>query len=443
MKSPSESQGVSMKPNRNRWVAFTIFFLFMLLHQMDKLLIGPLTTAIMNEFHITKTQMGAVFTGALVVGAIAYPLWGYLYDKYARAKLLALASAIWGATTWISAIAPTFPLFLASRASTGIDDSSYPGLYSLMADYFPPSTRGKIYGLLQLTSPIGYLLGMLLALLLGGVIGWRNIFYITGSLGLVLAVVIFFSVKDAPRGKSEPEFAGLEQIGVYKFDWKIARDLLKKKSLWLIFIQGFFGVFPWNVITYWFFAYLETERHYDQGQIMFTMVFAVLILASGYPLGGAVGDYFFKRSPRGRLWVGTVGVLVGAVLMTITMNIPIESTVLFAIMLALTAIFIPIAGPNVISTVYDITLPEVRSTAYAIESFIESIGAATAPLIAGIIADQSSLKNAILIISVSTWLLCALFFAIAIRYVPADVASLRKQMQERADNEKFQLAIIK
>jgi MFS transporter, Spinster family, sphingosine-1-phosphate transporter len=430
-----------MKPNRSRWVAFAIFFAFMLLHQMDKLLIGPLTTSIMDEFHITKTQMGAVFTGALVVGAIAYPLWGFLYDKYSRAKLLALASAMWGATTWLSAIAPTYPSFLATRASTGIDDSSYPGLYSLMADYFSPSVRGKIYGLLQLTSPVGYLLGMLLALMLGGVIGWRSIFYITGSLGILLAVVILFSVKEAPRGKSEPEFENLEQIGVYRFDWKIARDLLKKKSLWLIFIQGFFGVFPWNVITYWFFAYLETERGYSQSQIMFTMVFAVLVLASGYPIGGAIGDYFFKKSPKGRLWVGTAGVLIGAILMTITLNIPNQSTILFAIMLALTAIFIPIAGPNVISTVYDVTLPEVRSTAYAIESFIESIGAAAAPLIAGIIADQSSLRDAILIISVVTWLLCALFFAIATRFIPADVATMRKQMQERADKEKLNVSV--
>ena len=66
---------------------------------------------------------------------------------------------------------------------------------------------------------------------------------------------------------------------------------------------------------------------------------------------------------------------------------------LFLVMLALTALFIPFASPNVISTVYDITLPEVRSTALSIQSFIESAGAALSPLIAGLIADRSSLHD--------------------------------------------------
>ena len=61
----------------------------MLLHQADKLLIGPLTTPIMAEFNLNRAQMGFVTTGALLVGAVMYPLWGYLYDRYARAKLLA------------------------------------------------------------------------------------------------------------------------------------------------------------------------------------------------------------------------------------------------------------------------------------------------------------------------------------------------------------------
>ena len=114
----------------------------MLLHQSDRLLIGPLTSKIMDTYHINEVQMGAIFTGALLVSSILYPVWGYLFDRYARARLLALASFIWGSTTWISAIAPTYPTFFASRASTGIDDSSYPGLYSLIADYFRAGSAG-------------------------------------------------------------------------------------------------------------------------------------------------------------------------------------------------------------------------------------------------------------------------------------------------------------
>ena len=421
--------------SRHRWFVVAVFFCFMLLHQSDRLLIGTLTPNIMETFRITMTQMGAVSTGALIVGAICYPIWGYLYDRYGRAKLLALSSFIWGSTTWLNAIAPTYKAFLFTRATTGIDDSSYPGLYSLISDYFGPKVRGKIFGLLQLSMPLGFLIGMILALSLRDVIGWRGVFYITGSLGVILAFVIFFGVREPPRGASEPEMAGVEQITTYRFSWPVARALFSKRSLRLLFIQGFFGVFPWNVITFWFITYLERERGYTGTTLFVTMAAAVIVLAAGYPLGGALGDRLFRRTPRGRAIISTIGVLAGAVLLWITMGVPTENQALFLVMLALTALFIPFAAPNVISTVYDVTLPEVRSTAMSIQSFIESAGAALSPLIAGFIADRSSLGNAILLICISTWILCAIFFAVVAFLVPQDIRTLRGQMQERAEKE--------
>ena len=414
-----------------------IFFFFVLLHQADKLLIGPLTENIIKEFNITNTQMGAVSMGAMIVGAIFYPIWGYLYDRYSRPKLLALASFIWGSTTWLNAIAPTYPTFLVTRSTTGIDDASYPGLYSLVSDYFAPKVRGKIYGLLQFTQPLGYLLGMVLGLLLSGMIGWRGVFYITGSLGIVMAVVIFFGVKDVPRGQSEPEMADLEIKGHYSFDMKTALGLFKKPSLLLLFVQGFFGVFPWNAITIWFFYYLGTERGFDSNTQLMVMVIAVLILAAGYPIGGSLGDYFFKRDKRGRLIVSMIGVLFGAIFLWFALNVPNENVLLFTVLLAGTALFMPFASPNVISTVYDVTLPEVRSTAVSVQYFIESIGAATAPLMVGLIADQTSLKNAFLLICIFTWVLCAAFFFITSLYIRKDIDILRSEMAQRANNERI------
>jgi MFS family permease len=408
----------------------------MLLHQSDKLLIGPLTTPIMETFGIDEVRMGAVFTGALIVGAILYPLWGYLYDRYARSKLLALASFLWGSTTWLSAVAPTYPTFVITRASTGIDDSSYPGIYSLISDYFPPSMRGKVYGILQLAQPLGYMIGLLAAILLGEIIGWRQVFYITGSLGLVLAVVIFFFVKEAPRGQAEPEMAGVEQVVDYKFDRKIAAGLFRKRSLLLLFAQGFLGQFPWQVITYWFFRYLETERFYSSDQVLVTMAPAILVLASGYFVGGALGDRLFKRTPRGRLYVAMSGVLIGAVLFSITLSIPVDNQSFFLVMMLISALFIPFSSPNVISTVYDITLPEVRSTALAIQYFIENGGAALAPLIAGFIARSYSLHVAILTICVSAWVITAILLSITAYLIPHDIQTLRDQMEERAQIER-------
>ena len=425
------------RPSRYRWFVVLVFFFFMLLHQTDQLMIGSMQVPVMEEFALSDTQWGLINTGALVVAMLLYPVWGYLYDRYARARLLALASFIWGATTWMSAVVRTYPAFLVTRSSTGIDNSSYPGLYSLVADYFPPSIRGRVYGLLQLAQPLGYLLGMILALMVAPLIGgWRAVFYLTGSLGLVIAVVIFFGVREVPRGRAEPELEGVEELRQFRFSWAEARQAVKKRTMWFLFAQGFAGVFPWNVITFFFFGYLVRERGYDNDSVLFTMAPVILILAAGYFVGGALGDLLFKRTLRGRVMVSSAGVLLGAVFLFLAIRTPIEARTTFFVYMCLTAIFMPMSSANVIATIYDVTLPEVRSTTMAIEYFVENSGAALAPLLTGIIADAVNLETAILSISITAWLLCFVIYLGALAVVPQDILALRAQLHQRADAQR-------
>jgi MFS family permease len=214
-----------------------------------------------------------------------------------------------------------------------------------------------------------------------------------------------------------------------------AKQILRTPTMYFLFLQGFFGVFPWWTITFWIFRYLETERGYNEQEILVTMGIAVLVLAAGYYIGGALGDLAFKRTPRGRMIVAIAGVLLGAAFLAFTINVPIESKGLFLVGLGLTATFMPWPSPNMVSSVNDITLPEVRSSALSIQLFIENAGAATAPLLAGLIAVRSDLGTAILTISVTTWLLCAAFYSIGALLVPRDIATLRAEMQERALEE--------
>lgn len=115
---------------------------------------------------------------------------------------------------------------------------------------------------------------------------------------------------------------------------------------------------------------------------------------------------------------------------------PVYDKTQFFILMALTALFMPLSSPNVIATVYDITPPEVRSTAQSVEYFVESSGAALAPLMAGIIADALNLETSILTICTIAWLLCFIFYLGAMFTIKKDVHSLRTQMEERANIER-------
>ena len=425
---------MSPKNPNYRWFVVGIFFFFMLLHQTDKLMIGSLQVQISETFGINDFQWGLVNSGALAVATVLYPLWGYLYDRYARSKLLALASFIWGATTWLNAVVRTYTGFLITRASTGIDDSSYPGIYTLIADYFGPNLRSKVYGILQVAQPLGFLMGLILGQMVAPLIGgWRSVFYITGGLGIVIALFIYFGVKEMPRGKAEPEFENVPEMATFRFSWAEAKQIFQKRTMWFIFLQGFAGVFPIQVIIFFFFGYLETERGYDSNRIIATMAPVILILAAGYTVGGFLGDFFLQRTKKGRILVSSAGVLLGAIFLYFAMTTPLDQPNRFFLLMCLTAIFMPLSSPNVVATVYDVTVPEVRSTAQAIEYFIENSGAVTAPALTGVLILATGDKTfSIMIICVTAWVICFLFYLGALFTIEKDTSHLRTQMAERA-----------
>jgi MFS family permease len=178
-----------------------------------------------------------------------------------------------------------------------------------------------------------------------------------------------------------------------------------------------------------------TERGYDNDSVLMTMAPIVLILAVGYFVGGALGDWLFKRTLKGRIIISSAGVILGAIFLFFALLTPIENRTTFFILMSLTALFMPFSSPNVISTVFDISLPEVRSTAQAVEYFVENSGAALAPTIAGAIAlSTGSKQTAIMVVCITAWILCFFLYLGALLFVEKDIKSLRNILAERADN---------
>ncbi len=417
---------------RLRRRSLIIFFIFMLLHQTDRYLISPLTTPIMEAFGINEAQMGAVLTGAILVGAVFFPLWGYLYDRYARPRILAAASLIWGATTWLAAFVPTYPLFVAARASTGIDDASYPGIYSMVSDLFGPERRGRAIATLQLAAPVSFIVATGLAYSLRDAIGWRGVFVVTGALGIVMAAVMRYALRDVPRGSSEPSLSELAEIGIYRFNWPTARGLLRKPTILLLFLQQFVHLFPFMAITFWFFRYLEVERRMSTVMIGVNSGLFVLLGIAGYLSAGALGDWAFRRTPRGRLLVGGLGIILGAILLLSALHVPVGQDVLFTLLMAAAALFINYAHPNVVTTIQDVTEPEVRSTAHAMLGIAEQSGSALAPLLVGIIAVGNSLQFGMTIVCGIGFALSSALLLISSLVVQKDTQRFRAAMAERA-----------
>jgi len=414
-----------------KWYVVIMFFLFLVFHEADRFIISGIASALMDEFKIGYSELGYLFTLTILVAAILYPLWGYLYDKYSRKLLVSLAAFIWGATTWINALAKTYIQFFTTRILTGIDDAAPPGIYAMVSDYFEPQQRGKAMGLINASAPIGAILGSVLALMIGMKINWRLAFYITGSIGIIIGILIYLTIRDIPRGSSEPELKGLLKTDIFTAKIKDLVKLLRNKSLLLLYLQGFFGVFPWNAITFWIVTYLIRERGLPEESVLGIMVSWLIMMMFGNIVGGILGDIMFTKTKRGRAIFGAIVVFLSAFLIYETMISP--TTELLMIFGALTAFEIPMAGPNVSAAITDIIEPELRGSATSNLRLFENIGSALSPLVVGMMAEEHNLGYAITTISVSTWILCGIFFTILAIIIPKDIDRLRQQMRERAE----------
>ena len=204
-----------------------------------------------------------------------------------------------------------------------------------------------------------------------------------------------------------------------------------------MFFQGFVGVLPWQVITFWSFRYLEIDRNYSPQNISSIMIPAVLIIGAGYFFGGLLGDFAYSKSKRGRLYVAILGVILGAFFITLTLNTPSERINTFKVLLWITCFMIPLPSPNIATTVYDVVQPEIRSTATSVQYFLGNLGSAFAPLLAGAIAQVHSLGTALLSISLVSWLCSSIMLGVSAYFLPADHEKMRKILRERALNQQL------
>jgi ACS family hexuronate transporter-like MFS transporter len=419
------------------WFITIMLFLFRSFHTADIFVISVVLPQILDEFQITYTGGGLIFTATFFMSVALYPVWGYLFDRYSRKALIGLTGIIWGFTTWLNALSRTFSEFFLTRTLTGIDDTPPSGMNSLVSDYFPPKSRGIPLGLINATGAFGALIGTILGVIVGYVTGWRMLFYITGGIGILMALLVYFSVRDIPRGSSEPELADLKiKEGLYRINLKELFSLIKKKSQLFLSLQGFFGVFPWQVLQAWIFTYMVEERGFDTGLSMYIMLIWLVSMIIGNLVGGMLGDVLFKRDIRGRAILGAVVVFLSAPTLFFTIMWPQGDVFGFIVAGTIASFILPMAGPNVSAAVMDIAEPEVRSSADALLRIFEYGGSSAAPLISGYLADMYGLGLSILYISVTTWVICGILFIILTFVITKDVLELRSKMAERAEKLK-------
>jgi MFS transporter, SP family, arabinose:H+ symporter len=211
-----------MKPNINvRYVLFLAATAALggLLFGFDIAIITGAGPFLAEHFNLGDLSLGWAFSSLLFGCVLGSTIAGRLTDFYGRKKILFIVSVLFALTSLGTGLAPTFLLFIVARFIGGLavgGASIVSPMY--VAEVSPPSLRGRMGTLYQMSIVTGILISYGINFLLRGAgpANWRWMF-MTGIIPSVLFFVMLLLVPETPRylfmaGKEQQSFAILERI---------------------------------------------------------------------------------------------------------------------------------------------------------------------------------------------------------------------------------------
>lgn len=133
-----------------------------------------LAVQLIEEFDISRAQIGLLALANGIVGALASPLFGRITDWLGSVRAVTATLATGMVTLSIWAIAPNYEVLVVGALLTGIANAwGNPATNALIVDTVPPGDRGVVTGIKQSGVQMGTFLGGLLLPLFAGWWSWR------------------------------------------------------------------------------------------------------------------------------------------------------------------------------------------------------------------------------------------------------------------------------
>jgi MFS transporter, AAHS family, 4-hydroxybenzoate transporter len=165
---------------------------------LDLQAIGLAAPALAAALHIAPPALGPVFSAALAGLAVGAFGLGLAADRIGRKRVLIGSTVCFGVFTLGTAFASSLNELLILRFCTGLGlGGAMPSFISLGAEYVPRRLRATVVSGLWTGFPIGGVIGGLLASRLIPQWGWPSIFWVGGTLPLLLAAVLWFVLPES------------------------------------------------------------------------------------------------------------------------------------------------------------------------------------------------------------------------------------------------------
>jgi MFS family permease len=387
---------------------------------VDRGILPGVLTKVQDDLGFSDTQAGLLGTAFVLTGFLVVLPAGYLADRHRRTRIIAVVLASWGVISGLNALVRSFWQFLLVRAALGIGETiDNPASQSLIADYYRPDVRGRVFALQRATPFFGQALGLGLAGGVAAVLSWRWAFLIVGVPGSLLALAMW-RLPEPQRGESDLADAEPEaQLPVSAPNvpdreagaaalLRDVREALQVRTLRSLMIGSAIAAGALSGLGFWAAAFYE--RHTSLGSGGSAGLAGVLILVgaiAGTFVAGRVVDRFRDRYEGAPMLLAGVCQAIGAALLMptfldvpIALRIPVQGVAVAFIVGGLVAIPVMIT---------EVVPAAVRGISFSVTGFLSAVAGAASPLLIGAIADQfdyvvdgevkGNLANAFLIIT--------------------------------------------
>ncbi len=371
---------------------------------IDRQILSILLEPIKQDLGLSDSALGMLtgFAFALFYATLGIPIARFA-DRSNRRNLIAWALAIWSAMTAVSGLAQNFWHLLLARIGVGVGEAGCsPPAHSMLADYFPTENRATALGIYSLGIPFGILFGFIAGGWLNEFFGWRVAFFIVGVPGLLLAILVRFTLREPPRGMAEGRVADEEQptiMETFRFLWS-------KRSFRHMAVGGGLTAFVGYGVITWVPSFLIRSYGMSTGDVG-TYLGLILGIPGGIgiALGGYLADRYGSRDTRWYLWIVSVALIASTPLF---FGVYLSSTAFASLMFLILPILLGnFYQATTFSQTQGLVSLRMRSVAAAVLLFIlNMIGLGAGPQAVGILSDilqpsygDESLRYALLTLS--------------------------------------------
>lgn len=254
----------------DRWYVLGLLTLVYALNIADRFSISTLIEPIRQELHLSDARVGfltGVALGLFYV-VVGLPV-AALADRLNRRNILAVSLALWSGMTAACGLVQSATQLMLARFAVGIGEAGgTPPSTSMLADKFAPARRPMALTIFALGACLGAWLGSQVAGVAAEHSGWRTAFLVLGVPGVIVALLVRFTVHEPQRGALDRHGPAVQGAGGDKVLGKLIDTLRyvdrQRSALHLLLGGSVATLWSWGLM-WWTPAFLQRSHHISVG----------------------------------------------------------------------------------------------------------------------------------------------------------------------------------